>query len=219
MQTLNKFGYGIAHELGRATEYSFVELIKQRFKALMPLLLRRDSERNVPSLRRDALQSLYLTLESYNAVLDQVGLSSDPTIMLRSVQDIPAIITVHSHAPFNYVGNPNGQYGFTYTDYNNMRYAHCNEVGKEHIRYTYGDNRIYVFNSVMPKYIMIRHAFADPQSVEEVNQGSANCLTDNDILPYPADLVALAYQTILGSYQQAKDTNTQSYANSESGQG
>ena len=210
MQTLNLFGYAVANRLGRQTEHNFIEVVKQEFKTMMPLLLRRSNERNVGT-NEETLQSVYLTLETYNFVEDQIGLTTDPNIILRTVQELPAFVSLHTAAPFSYVGNPNGLQSFTFTPFNNMRYIKCNEVGNHHTRYTYANNRVYVINSTLPKFLLIRGVAADPQSIEEINQGTANCLTDDDTLPYPADLVALAYTTILGTYQQSKEQNNQIY--------
>jgi hypothetical protein len=212
MKTLNEFAFSVANKFGRQLEHNFIELVKLELKSIIPVLLRRYTERygNLPD---QALQTVYLTLEPFNFINDNTLIVTAQSNILRTVQEIPTPINTHSLAPFTYFGSVDFRTGFTFTPFSQLAFIDCLEVGKEYIRYSYSDNRGYVVNNNLPKYIAVRHGFADPQQVEEANQGSANCLTDDDVLPYPADMIGNAYDIIVQKVSGAKDTNAQIYAN------
>jgi hypothetical protein len=195
MQTLNQIADDIAYKLGEPFNYILKENLKYTVKYWRAVLIRRDLERNAPSV--ELYQSFVVPLIK----VDKADNCYQPVncIVLKTDRDVPASVRIKSDVPYKFVGSIERSINFTYTHLEELPLTFENEYTSNVIRYSLINRRLYIYNNTKFQNVCIEDIWADPS---EVNICDTDCYTDDKPFPLPDDILALIVSSILnGQYK------------------
>lgn len=204
MATLNQIIQSLADDLDQSFDFTVKEKLKHDFINWRSTFLRRDQYAN-RTISENVVQSLGC-VEMEKVPKDE---SCDDCVIWRTKKEIPKPLRLKSFSvsPFVYVGSKTGMESFGYVRPEEADFIKHQKYTYKMPRYTYKNNRIYVYNSTAEK-ILIRGVFEDPREVAHFNDcDQVDCYTDDDQFPIPADMIPLIIQTMLKEQLSTDNTS------------
>lgn len=201
MATLNQIIQSLADDLDQSFDFTVKEKLKHDFVNWRATFLRRDQFSN-QTISENVVQSLGCIK------MEKVEDECDDCHIWRTVKEIPMPLRLKSFsvAPFVYVGSTNKGEPFSYIRPEEAGFIKHQKYTYSMPRYTYRENRIYVYN-INAEKILVRGVFEDPRAVKAFNDcDQVDCYTDDEQFPVPADMIPLIIQTMLK--EQAATDNT-----------
>ncbi len=183
MATLNQLSDNIAIRLNRPFDSVLKELIKDSYKDLRALYLKRTIERN--GIHESLKQSYDVELELVD-FSDSCFISVDCPL-LKTKNKVAKPLQYKTDVPFDYVGTITGN-SITHSTFGTIKfYKHLPLVGNA-MYYFYMNDHIYVYGNTKLGVIRIESVFANPeQAISLCN--NADCYDDDMEFPLPQDII------------------------------
>ena len=183
---------GISISNPRYQEYQ--EVIKERFKNLAALYIRRDAERNPAS--KEFYQELTVQLEEVNK-FELCKIDVLTCIVMKSKNPLPEITRLKADTNFRFVGSIDRSKVFAEIDPEYISYLAYDEIRiKKLVAYTLRNNYLYVLNNKNVEWVLIEAIF--PNGMVDNICGTNGCgIADNNEYMVSRDIIALVVKDIL----------------------
>jgi hypothetical protein len=189
--SLNKVVSILSERAGRTFDIPFQEELKDIYVYWISTIRKQSLERN-PRDRRFMLQSFTMELEQ----VPQVECPVQYGCAVRTKEEVPNPLRANGIL-FDYVGNALFTDPFASTQEEFEQYlSHSPYTGKK-IRYSYRDNKLYIYNDRKIKYIGVKGVFEDPRDLDGFKCNNDICFSDDTPFPATNDMVQQAISAIL----------------------
>lgn len=161
MATLNQAASFLAERAGKKTDITFIQAMEDLVVIKWGRFIANSLSKN-PSLDKFYLQAFEVAIVSLDMVdecADSIADCCDKAF--KTVSTIPLPIRYGTN-PFNYVGSPGGNKGYSYTTIGNLAVLSTSKLTGRNPKYSYVNNFIYVFNKDIDK-IRVEGVFSDPR--------------------------------------------------------
>lgn len=183
MASLNQLADGLALRLNKPHDAVLKELIKDEYKSLRALYLRR-------TIGNHGINSILS--QSYDIELipidftDSCFISGD-CIIMRTKNKVAQPLRYETDIPFMYVGTLDGISFLHSTFATAKNYKYLPYIGKT-MTYFYENNYIYLLNNNKIKYIRVQAVFSSPDQV--ISLCNSDCYSDDMEFPLPLDIIS-----------------------------
>lgn len=189
--SLNKIASILSERSGRTFDIPFQEEMKDVFIYWISTIRKQSLEKK-PRDRRYMLQSLTMELEQ----VPQVECPIEYGCAVRTKLEVPTPLRGNG-VLFDYVGNALFTQPFSYTAEEFEAFFSTNEYTGKKLRYSYRDNKLYIYNDKKIKYIGVRGVFEDPRDLDGFKCNKTDCYSDDLDFPASADMIQQAISAIL----------------------
>jgi len=183
MASLNQLADGLALRLNKPHDAVLKELIKDEYKSLRALYLKRTiSNHGINSILSQSYDIELIPID----FTDSCFISGDCTIM-RTKNKVAQPLRYETDIPFMYVGTLDG-ISFLYSTFATAKnYKYLPYIGKT-MTYFYENNYIYIMNNNKIKYIRVQAVFSNPDQV--ISLCNSDCYSDDMEFPLPLDIIS-----------------------------
>lgn len=173
----------IAHRSGRLGDYVFIKDVRTSILDLRSLFLRRQTERyqRIP-------QSAYTRMKGVEMEVADIAEICDGSVnigcnVLRTKDPLPKVMEFQGNSPFSYVGSISFKKSYDFITVSDIQFIQWSRFAGNRTKYTYIDDRIYVFNNITLDMISLIGVFVDPEEVIALcEEAGGNCEHDEFIL-------------------------------------
>lgn len=154
----------IAERVGRQTDNTFIRIVEDMVVYTRARILTNTIEKR-PAMSKYFTQAFVIDLEEVNGDECEELADCNCENVLRTTKDIPQPLKAGAH-PFDYFGSPAGANAFGWTTFGSEKFMSQSPITGKRSRYTYLNNRGYVFNNKNITKVRIEGVFSDPRQLK-----------------------------------------------------
>jgi hypothetical protein len=203
MGSLTALGSLLAERAGRKRDAAFIQQMEDWVVAKRARFIANSLSKS-PNLDRYYLQKFTLETEAVD-ITDECNLDPSKCDAVYRTVVLPQPLRYNSSV-FTYVGAPGGYKSFGWSTFGSEPYLRDNQLTGKNPRYTYTNDRVYVFN--WDGKIQIEGVFADPRQLAKFrscNDDGKSCYSDEIDFPIEEQTSSLIISEIVRELGLSKE--------------